>query len=76
MRPEPFRELDWEPKRARGAGERALYLWQELLERLPELPVRSGIPFSETQRAMTLKILVSGGTMAGHTLSLPVKVLG
>ena len=39
MRPEPFRDLDWEPKRAREVGERAIDLWEELLERLRELPV-------------------------------------
>ncbi len=39
MKPEPFRELDWDPKRAREIGERALELWGELLEGLRELPV-------------------------------------
>jgi aromatic-L-amino-acid decarboxylase len=39
VKPEPFRELDWEPKRAREVGERAVDLWEELLERLRELPV-------------------------------------
>jgi aromatic-L-amino-acid decarboxylase len=39
VKPEPFRELDWDPKRAREIGERALELWEELLEGLRELPV-------------------------------------
>jgi aromatic-L-amino-acid/L-tryptophan decarboxylase len=39
MKPEPFRDLDWEPKRAREIGEAALDIWQELLERLRDLPV-------------------------------------
>jgi aromatic-L-amino-acid decarboxylase len=39
VKPEPFRDLDWEPKRAREMGERALELWEELLARLRELPV-------------------------------------
>ena len=56
MKPEPFRDLDWEPKRARELGERALDLWQELLERLPELPVSPGIPIDETKEALTLEV--------------------
>jgi aromatic-L-amino-acid decarboxylase len=39
VKPEPFRDLDWDPKRAREIGERALDLWEELLEGLRELPV-------------------------------------
>jgi aromatic-L-amino-acid/L-tryptophan decarboxylase len=39
MKPEPVRDLDWEPKRARELGEAALDIWQELLERLRDLPV-------------------------------------
>lgn len=39
MKPEPVRDLDWEPKRAREIGEAALDIWQELLERLRDLPV-------------------------------------
>ncbi|MGH2678470.1 MAG: hypothetical protein ACRDHB_08950, partial [Actinomycetota bacterium] len=39
MKPEPFRDLDWEPKRAREIGEAALDIWQELLERIRDLPV-------------------------------------
>lgn len=38
-RPEPVRDLDWEPVAARAFGEQVLDIWQELLERLPELPV-------------------------------------
>src|SRR5438270_9966760 len=38
-RPEPFRDLDWDPKRARELGERALDLWVEMLEKLPDLPI-------------------------------------
>jgi aromatic-L-amino-acid/L-tryptophan decarboxylase len=39
MKPEPFRELDWDPKRAREIGERAVDLWSELLEGIRDLPV-------------------------------------
>jgi glutamate/tyrosine decarboxylase-like PLP-dependent enzyme len=56
MKPEPFRDLDWEPKRARELGERTLDLWQELLERLPELPVSPGIPIEETKKALALEV--------------------
>lgn len=37
--PEPIRDLDWEPKRARELGERALDIWEELLARLRMMPV-------------------------------------
>ena len=56
MRPEPFRELDWDPKRARELGDRALDLWQELLERLPELAVSPRIPVAETRKALALEV--------------------
>jgi aromatic-L-amino-acid decarboxylase len=56
MRPEPFRELDWDPKRARELGDRALDLWQELLERLPSLPVSPRIPVAETRKALALEV--------------------
>jgi aromatic-L-amino-acid/L-tryptophan decarboxylase len=38
-RPEPVRDLDWDPQRAREFADRTLEVWQELLERLPSLPV-------------------------------------
>lgn len=56
MRPEPFRDLDWEPKRARELGERALDLWQELLERLPALPVSPAHSLEETKKALALEV--------------------
>lgn len=56
MRPEPFRELDWDPKQARELGDRALDIWQEFLERLPELPVRPPHPVAETQAALALEV--------------------
>jgi hypothetical protein len=34
-RPEPVRDLDWDPDRARELGEDAVELWVELLARLP-----------------------------------------
>jgi aromatic-L-amino-acid/L-tryptophan decarboxylase len=40
VKPEPFPDLDWDPKRARELGEQAVDLWTELLERLRQLPIR------------------------------------
>ena len=39
MKPEPVPDLDWEPKRARELGEATLDIWEELLERVRDLPV-------------------------------------
>jgi aromatic-L-amino-acid decarboxylase len=38
-RPSPVPDLDWDPKRVRAFTDRTVDLWQELLERLPSLPV-------------------------------------
>jgi aromatic-L-amino-acid decarboxylase len=38
-RPSPVPDLDWDSERSRVFGDRALDLWQELLERLPDLRV-------------------------------------
>jgi aromatic-L-amino-acid decarboxylase len=38
-RPAPVPDLDWEPARARAFTDRTADLYQELLERLPDLPV-------------------------------------
>ncbi len=38
-RPARVPDLNWDPARARAFADRAVDLWQELLERLPELPV-------------------------------------
>src|SRR5687768_3758421 len=37
--PEPVRDLAWSAARAREFADRAVDLWQELLERLPDLPI-------------------------------------
>jgi len=52
-RPEPVRDLDWDAKRARELGERALDIWAELLERLPELPVSRGKSQAEVAAAVS-----------------------
>ena len=37
--PQPFGDLDWSPERGRAFAEEILELWEELLRRLPGLPV-------------------------------------
>ena len=37
--PGAVRDLDWDPERARAFADGAADIWQELLERLPDLPV-------------------------------------
>jgi hypothetical protein len=56
MKPEPVRDLDWEPKRAREIGERALDLWEELLVRLRDLPVSRYEGVDAVRRAVALDI--------------------
>ena len=55
-RPEPFRDLDWDPKRAREIGERALDLWVEFLENLPGLPVGRRERAEEVRAAVQLDV--------------------
>ncbi len=55
-RPEPVRDLDWDPKRARAFADGAAEVWTELLERLPELPVRRGWSAEEVRQAVALPI--------------------
>jgi len=54
--PEPFRDLDWDSKRARELGERALDLWVELLDRLPDLPISRRERAEEVRAAVTLDV--------------------
>ncbi len=56
MKPEPVRDLDWEPKRAREVGEAALDIWQELLERLRDLPVSRYEGVAAVRDAVALEI--------------------
>jgi aromatic-L-amino-acid decarboxylase len=56
MKPEPVRDLDWEPKQARELGERALDIWEELLERLRDLPVTRFEGAGRVREAVTLDI--------------------
>jgi len=58
--PEPVRDLDWDPKRARETGEAAIDLWTELLERLRDLPVTRMQPVEEVARAVEVPIPAEG----------------
>jgi aromatic-L-amino-acid decarboxylase len=56
VKPEPVRDLDWEPKRARELGEAALDVWQELLERLRDLPVSRYEGVDAVRQAVALDV--------------------
>jgi aromatic-L-amino-acid/L-tryptophan decarboxylase len=56
VRPEPFRDLDWDPKRARETGERTVDLWAELLERLRDLPVSRYQGVQRVREAVALDV--------------------
>src|ERR671923_1499892 len=56
MKPEPVRDLDWEPKRARELGEAALDIWQELLERIRDLPVSRYEGVDAVREAVALEV--------------------
>jgi glutamate/tyrosine decarboxylase-like PLP-dependent enzyme len=55
-RPEPVRDLDWDPKRARAFADGAADIWEELLERLPDLPVRRGWSAEEVRDAVAIPV--------------------
>lgn len=54
--PEPLPDLNWDPKRARELGERAVELWAEFLERLPSLPVARRWSEAEVRAAVARPI--------------------
>lgn len=54
--PEPVADLDWKPDRARVLGEKALDLWVEFLERLPELPVARNLKMPQIREAVTMPV--------------------
>jgi aromatic-L-amino-acid decarboxylase len=54
--PEPFPDLDWDPERARAFADRSVDLWQELLERLPEMPITHGEDQGTVRDAVTREI--------------------
>ena len=55
-RPEPVRDLDWSPDRARQLGEDAVELWVELLARLPGLPVGRDFNVEELRADLALEV--------------------
>lgn len=55
-RPSPMPDLDWDPERSRVFGDRALDLWQELLERLPELPVSGRWTAKDVHEAVAIDV--------------------
>ena len=54
--PKPARDLDWAPARARELGDRVVLLWQELLEKLPALPVRHTNGEAAVREAVTFPV--------------------
>jgi aromatic-L-amino-acid/L-tryptophan decarboxylase len=72
-RPEPFRDLDWDPDRARQLGEDAVDLWVELLARLPELPVSRDFRADELREALAIEVPeepLERGELLGHLRAL------
>jgi aromatic-L-amino-acid decarboxylase len=55
-RPAPMRELDWDPARAREFADRTADIWQELLERLPSMPVAGRWTAKEVHDAVAIPI--------------------
>ena len=58
--PSPHRALAWEPERARAFGGDVVELWEELLARLPGLPVGRAIPAEEVRAAVALEVPEEG----------------
>jgi aromatic-L-amino-acid decarboxylase len=55
-RPEPRRELDWDPRRARAFTDGAADLFEELLERLPDLPVTNRVTVEDVRSALAIEV--------------------
>jgi glutamate/tyrosine decarboxylase-like PLP-dependent enzyme len=55
-RPSPVTDLDWDAERSRAFGDKALDLWQELLERLPDLPVSGRWTAKEIRDAVAIDV--------------------
>ena len=55
-RPSPVTDLDWDPERARAFADRAVDMWQEFLERLPDLPVSGRWTAKEIHDAVALDV--------------------
>ena len=55
-RPDPVRDLDWEPGRARAFTDRFVDVYDELLRRLPELPITHGEPSRAVRDALAIDV--------------------
>jgi aromatic-L-amino-acid/L-tryptophan decarboxylase len=55
-RPQPRRDLDWDADRARAFTDRTTDLYQELLERLRELPVSNRVTAGDVRDALAIEI--------------------
>jgi glutamate/tyrosine decarboxylase-like PLP-dependent enzyme len=55
-RPEPLRDLDWGPDRARAFTDAVAAIYQEYLERLPELPINRGRTSPEVREAVAIDV--------------------
>jgi aromatic-L-amino-acid decarboxylase len=55
-RPEPRRDLDWDSGRARAFTDRTADLYEELLERLRDLPVTNRVTAGDVRDALAIEI--------------------
>jgi aromatic-L-amino-acid/L-tryptophan decarboxylase len=55
-RPRPLRDLDWDPKRARAFTDRTADLYEELLERLRDLPVTNRVSVGDVRDALAIEV--------------------
>jgi aromatic-L-amino-acid decarboxylase len=55
-RPAPVRDLDWDPARARAFTDRIADLYEEVLQRLRDLPVSRDWGVEEVRRAVTMPV--------------------
>lgn len=55
-RPEPQRDLDWSPGRARAFADGVAGLYEEFLARLPELPITRGRTAPEVREAVAIDV--------------------
>jgi aromatic-L-amino-acid decarboxylase len=54
--PEPRRDLDWAPERARAFTDRTADLYEELLQRLRDLPVTNRVTAGDVRDALAIEI--------------------
>lgn len=54
--PEPFKELDWDAKRARAFADGVADIWEELLERLPDMPVSRDWTAAQVREAVAIPV--------------------